>query len=490
MGMTVSEHNGHSMHIYENTAPERPLPHNLEMEQALLGAILTNNEAFAVVADFLRLEHFYEGVHGRIYDACQALIMAGKVASPVTVKTFLEENDNFKAIGGGNYLARLTVAAVTVLHTTDYGRLIFELATRRRLILIAEKMSLAAGDVRTDQKAEDIIHDFEAELGAVRGVALSDKTDWDISDSLEATMAAHDRLSSGEDEKSLIPYGIKGLDDILGGIPRGEYGVVGARPAMGKSTLACVVAINAAMKGYGVGMICPDMGHRQVSARLVSTWLAITDQAHVPYEKILKGRLDMEDMPNVKDAYDAIRKLPIKIDDKANPTVANIVSRSRDWQRKFAKKGQQLDLLLVDHIHNLKSTKALRSRGKTEQVGEISNDLKAAARDLDVGMLAFAQLSREEKGAEVRRPGLDSLRWAGEIEQDVRWAIFLHRPVYYLEKNKPDVSKTAARADWEADMVAKKNIMELIVAKQNNGATGIITARCDLPINLIKDGGK
>lgn len=481
--------------MMDTATPEpQQLPHNLEMEQALLGAILVNNECLAVV-DFLMPEHFFEPLHGRIYAACLTLNAAGTVASPVTVKDYFTGDEALKSVGGAKYLAQLTVAAVTVLHSKDYGKALYDLWVRRRIIEAAEKAISVAAAPKSDQVGEAMLHDLEADLGTIRGTSLGEKTAWTMPQALVEMWEIHESLKNGTAQKAMIPFGISRLDKILGGVVRGEYGVVGARMGMGKSMFACQFAVNAALQGYGVGFISPDMGHRQMVARMVTAYAWLSEGQVLSYEDILKGRLDALDAKVVAHAMKKLADLPIKLDDKANPMVANMVTRSRDWQRQFRREERSLDLVLFDHMHNARASKSVRGRGRTAEVAEISNDLKAAARDLDVGLCAFAQLTEHDKASqEIKRPKLGDLRWADEIEQDARFVTFLHRPWYYKKDKEPqrkqfksELAYRDALLEWESERDGERDLVELIVAKQNNGPTGIVTAYCDLAANVVSE---
>lgn len=481
---------------YLHGQEERQPPHNLEMEQALLGAVMVNRDAMFQVLDAqFDPDYLYEPLHRRIFGVCAQIISDGYEAKPTTVYPYLKDDEALQSIGGKQYLARLTVAAVTTLHAREYAEHIHDLYIRRQLIEAAEDIVQDASQHDTERKIEKIIDDAETRLAQISGTAIADKTVWDLEESLSAALATHDRLQSGEGAKDRMPYGIAGLDEMLGGIPRGEYGVIAARPGMGKSMLAACIAVTNGLAGFGVGFQCPDMGHERVVARLVSVYLAITGKEQVSYRDILNGTLNGNGRAIVENAKAELAKLPIRLDDKGNPTVGHMAARFRGWRRQFARQGHSLDLGLVDHMHNVRASNAVRGRGKTEQVGEISNDLKGAARDLDIGLLAFAQIRRLDKNEAVKRPSLDDLRWAGEIEQDVRWAAFLHRPWYYEEEKvrpKEDAYKghaynSAAWADYNAAKAAKENLMEIIVAKQNNGPTGTVKAWCDLTTSYVTD---
>lgn len=481
---------------YLPPAPDEPAhdPHNLEMEQALLGAILVNNEALALV-DFLMPDHFFEPLHGRIYAACITLNAAGSVASPVTVKDYFVGDEALKAVGGVQYLARLTVAAVTVLHSADYGRAIYDLWVRRRILETGRMAAELVGRGKAEETGESILHKIEDELGTIRGAPLTQKTTWKFGDALVKLV---NYCAGGDDEEQahrIVPSGWQTLDDKLAWF-KGDMNIVGARTGMGKSTFSCQLAMNLARAGYTVGFFSPDMTHDQMAARMITSYIAEQFQQMVVYEKLLKRKIDGLDAKYLAEATQAVYDYPIMLDDKGKPTVGHIVSRARDWQRRFRAQGRTLDVLLVDHIHKLSATKATRGRGRPGEVAEISGDLVAAARDLDVAMIAFAQLTDHDKASkEIMPPRLGDLRYADELEHDARSVLFLHRPWYFREKQMPerrnfksDNLYEVEMREWEADKVAQTNLLELHIAKQNNGPKGIVKMYVHLPTSYIGEG--
>ena len=466
-------------------------PHNLEMEQALLGAILVNNECLAMV-EFLLPEHFFEPLHGRIYAACVTLNGAGSVASPVTLKDFFSADEGLKAVGGAQYLARLTVAAVTVLHSKDYGAALYDLWVKRCLIEIGEKAITLAGAPKAEESAEDILHQVEDELGGIRGAPLTAKTAWTLGAAVVDVLQHTEGLQNGERSRDIVGSGLQCLDERLAWF-RGDLNIIGARTGMGKSMFSCQVAMNLAEAGYNVGFFSPDMEHKQMAARMMTSWIAAKYQQAVVYEKVLKGTCDQLDMRHLAQAAQAVYNYPILMDDRGKPTVATIMSRCRDWQRQYRALGGTLDVLIVDHLHKLSGTSSARQRGPAAEVREISGDLAAAARDLGVTLLAFAQLTDHDKTAkDIKAPNLWDLRYAAELEHDARSVLFLHRPWYFREKQEPkrrdfknDMAFEDEHREWECDKADMLNLMELHIAKQNNGAKGVVKVYCHLPTSYI-----
>ena len=464
---------------------ERALPHNLEMEQAMLGAILVFNEAYERVSEFLKPKHFFEPLHGRIYQACQTLIEAGKKAGPAALRNYFKDDEALKQVGGGKYLARLAVGAVSITAAADYGRAIYDLAVRRELIALGEEMSVKAAAPKPDDSAETILREFEARLGSVKGAPLTERTVWGLQDSLKELLDDHDARQRGERSKALIAFGIPALDGFLGGLERGELSLIAARPSMGKSALMCEMALYQAYMGYNVAVFSIDMEHKRLAARMASAHLA-RNGVYAPYEDANKGRLDSINRAAFNEAMESFN-LPLLIDDGPAPTISKVVSRIREWNRALARADRRLDVVYVDHIHKMGWDSG--SRNEEEAVKRISNGLTSAAREFDVAMCALAQLNRQVETRENKRPMLADLRYSGALEQDARLVLFPFREYYYRMKSKPDESKTSVEsmADWQAETDAKKHLIEFNIAKQNNGPEGTVTSYCDLAVNLITD---
>lgn len=466
----------------------REPPHNLEVEQALLGAVLVNNEAFDQVAGFLSADHFYEPTHGDIYQAIATLIDGGKVADPLTLKPYFDEHEGLREVGGAAYLARLAGAAASIINAANYGHSIVDLARRRSLIDIGQRMVAEAYDAPVDHSALDQIETAQAALGEAAAGAGSEVTARSLGDSVGDVLAAHDRRARGEDDGSILPTGLPSLDGIIGGIRCGELTVMGGRPRMGKTALACAIAYHLAKTERRVCFVSGDMSRISLAARFISMDAAARLGQRVAYKTILSGVLDPIDRDVADKARAYLNDLHIHIDDRGAPSLAHIRQRCRALMRRWG----GLDLLIVDHIGKVRPPDA--RRGKVEQTGEVTGALMALARDLDIGLLALSQLNRNLEIRDKKRPTMADLRWAGEVEQDARTILLVHRPWEYEKDNEPlrskfktDAAYSEAVADYEHERIAKEDLFETIVDKQNNGGTGVAALRCDLPVNLISE---
>jgi len=479
------------------SAPEpqyRTAPHNIEAEQALLGAILVNNDAFYRVSDFLEPEHFSEDVHRRIYEVSQSLIRSGKIATPITLKTFLGDQD----LGGvtvSQYLARLAAEATTVINAEDYGRTIYDLAMRRQLIVIGEDLVNVAYDAPVDEPPRKQIEDAErrlyelAERGRYEGgfqtfsVALRGAID------MAAEAFKRERKLSG------ISTGLTDLDRMMGGLQPSDLVILAARPAMGKTSLVTNIAFNVAKAYVGerqpdgsikrldggiVGFFSLEMSSEQLATRIVA------EQSGVASYKIRRGEITDDDFTRVADAAREMERLPFYIDQTGGISIAQLTARARRLKRQ---KG--LDLLVVDYLQLL-SGSSKKGENRVQELTEITTGLKALAKELAVPVVALSQLSRQVENRDDKRPQLADLRESGSIEQDADVVMFIYREEYYL-KNKEPKPGTEEYFKWQAEMEQVHGRAEIIIGKQRHGPTGTVPLHFDADItrfsNLARDDG-
>ena len=467
--------------------PFQPLPHNLETEQALLGAILVNNAAYDRVAGFLRAQHFYEAVHGAIYDAVAQLVDQGKVADPFTLTPFFEKDERLEEVGQAQYLARLAVSAATVINAADYGRTIMELAQRREIITIGNRMVLDAYDAAPGLDPTDIVDDAETSLLAVARDGGVAQRECGVSEALDAALATHDAAAARGDGLVGIPTGLTRLDTLMGGLQDERLIILGARPSMGKTALGTIeFCLAAARLGYCPGLFSLEMNRVQVGARMLSNELHRLGQP-TPYTHILKGQVGALESHTVQKARAALQELPIRLSDKRGLSIGAIRAQCRQWARDFRQQGRSLDLIVIDHLLHIKPP---GGRSRVEQAGAISRELLALPGDLGIPVVALCQLSRETERREDKRPTLSDLRWAGELEQDADTVIFLYRDEYYLQRQKkPGPGNVAAQEDFDAAWLEAANKAELIVAKNRDGPVETVTVGCEIKCSRFYDLG-
>jgi replicative DNA helicase len=459
-------------------APETPTfrapPHNFEAEQALLGAILVNNEACDRVSSFLKAEHFFDALHGRIYDHAAKLIWAGKRATPITLKTFFLGDEPVGELTVPQYLGRLAANATTIINAEDYGRTIYDLAIRRNLIQIGEGMVNTAYDAPIDAPPSVQIEDTEqklyelAETGKYGSgfepftTALTDAID----------MAAHAYRRDGG--LSGLATGFTDLDQRMGGLQPSDLIIVAGRPSMGKTALATNIAYHvaqsyrrdpdsqAALDGAVVGFFSLEMSAEQLATRIIS------EQAYIPSERIRRGRIESEEFDRIVEVSQELQNLPLYIDQTGGITVAQLAARARRLKRQ-----RDVGLIVVDYLQLLSGSTRRAAEGRVQEVSEITTGLKALAKELHVPVLALSQLSRQVEQREDKRPQLADLRESGSIEQDADVVLFVFREEYYVERRQPR-ENTEEHKQWQQEMDLVTGKAEVIIGKQRHGPTGTV----------------
>ncbi len=453
----------------------RLAPHNIEAEQALLGAILVNNDAFDRVSDFLKPEHFSEEIHRRIFDVAAQLIRAGKLASPITLKTFLGEHD----LGGvtvPQYLARLAAEATTIINAEDYGRTVHDLALRRDLILIGEDIVNAAYDAPVDTSPREQIEDAERKLYSIAETGRYEGGFQRFSDALTTAVDMAAKAYERDGRLSGIATGLADLDRYMGGLQPSDLVIVAGRPGMGKTALATNIAFNIAsshadkpkpdgtretVNGGIVGFFSLEMSAEQLATRIIA------EQAAVPSSKIRRGDIGETEYLRIVEAARAMQTIPFYIDQSGGLSIAQLAARARRLKRQ-----RGLDVLVIDYLQLLGGSKT-RSDSRVQEVTEITTGLKALAKDLNVPVVALSQLSRQVESRDDKRPQLSDLRESGSIEQDADVVLFVFREEYYLKSRQPREGSEEF-ITWQSDMEKVHGKAEIIIGKQRHGPTGTI----------------
>ena len=453
----------------------RLAPHNVEAEQALLGAILVNNDAFDRISDFLKAEHFSEELHRRIFDVAAQLIRAGKLASPITLKTFLGEHD----LGGvtvPQYLARLAAEATTIINAEDYGRTIHDLALRRDLILIGEDIVNAAYDAPVGNSPREQIEEAERKLYSVAETGRYEGGFQRFSEALTIAVDMAAKAYERDGKLSGIATGFKDLDAKMGGLQASDLVIVAGRPGMGKTALATNIAFNVArnyqfrpkpdgtaetVNGGVVGFFSLEMSAEQLATRIIA------EQAAVASYKIRRGDISEPEFHRIVEAAREMQTIPFYIDQSGGLSIAQLAARARRLKRQ-----RGLDVLVIDYLQLLGGSKT-RSDSRVQEVTEITTGLKALAKDLNVPVIALSQLSRQVENRDDKRPQLSDLRESGSIEQDADVVLFVFREEYYLNNRQPREGSEEFIA-WQADMERAHGKAEIIIGKQRHGPTGTI----------------
>jgi replicative DNA helicase len=472
------------------TPAYRSAPHNIEAEQSLLGAILVNNDAFYRVSDFLEPKHYFEPLHQTIYETAGSLIRMGKVATPVTLKTFLPAETDIGGMTVGQYLARLAAEATTIINAQDYGRTIYELSLRRDLIRIGEDMVNVAFDAPVDFAPRAQIEDAErqlyelAESGRYDGGFQKFSTAMTVALDMAANAFQRDGGLSG------VATGLRRLDEKMGGLQRSDLVIIAGRPGMGKTALATNIAYNIArahrsdlqpdgtyktINGGIVGFFSCEMSAEQLATRILA------EQTGIASSTIRRGGITATEFEKLKDYTVELQHLPLYIDETGGLSISQLSARARRLKRQ---KG--LDVLMVDYIQLLQGSGKRGNDNRVQEVTEITTSLKALAKELDIPVIALSQLSRQVESREDKRPQLSDLRESGSIEQDADVVMFVYREEYYLENKKPKENSEEFNK-WEQEMTRAHGKAEVIIGKQRHGPTGPVELQFEANLTRFSD---
>ena len=461
----------------------RTAPHNIEAEQALLGAILVNNDAFYRVSDFLDPEHFSEELHRRIFEIAQSLIRAGKLATPITLKTFLGDTD----LGGmtvSQYLARLAAEATTIINADAYGRTIYDLAMRRQLINIGEDMVNVAYDSPVDDSPRKQIEEAERKLYELAERGRYEGGFQSFSDALKSAVDMAAEAFKRDRKLSGVATGLSDLDRMMGGLQSSDLVIVAGRPGMGKTALATNIAFNVAraysgerqpdgtikrLDGGIVGFFSLEMSAEQLATRIIA------EQSGVASYKIRRGEIQEHEFARIADAAREMERVPFYIDQTGGISIAQLTARARRLKRQ---KG--LDVLVVDYLQLL-SGSSKKGENRVQELTEITTGLKALAKELACPVIALSQLSRQVEQRDDKRPQLSDLRESGSIEQDADVVIFVYREEYYLKNKEPKMG-TEEYFKWQTEMEQVHGRAEVIIGKQRHGPTGTVTLQFDAEV--------
>ena len=451
----------------------REAPSNIEAEQALLGAMLVNNDAFYRVSDFLEADHFYEPLHRQIYKVTTEMIRAAKRANPVTIKTFLPEDEKVGEMTVGTYLARLAAEATTIINAEDYGRSIYDLATRRSLIGIGEDMVNVAYDAPVDATPNIQIEDAERSLFEL---AETGRYDGGFSDFGSAVGSAIDMASAAfqrDGHLSGVSCGIQTLDHKMGGLQASDLIILAGRPAMGKTSLATNIAFNIAeayepeiqpdgtskaINGGIVGFFSLEMAAEQLATRIIA------EQTEISSSKIRRGEINDSEFEKLVACSQMMHRIPLYIDQTGGISIAQLAARARRLKRQ-----RGLDVLIIDYIQLMQGNK--RTDNRVQEITEITTGLKALGKELKVPIIALSQLSRQVENREDKRPQLSDLRESGSIEQDADVVMFVYRDEYYLQNREPEIGSTEYE-QWQTKLDFARGKADVIIAKQRHGPTG------------------
>ena len=459
-----------------DTSETQPMPHSIEAEQQLLGAILTNNDVFDRIASVIGPDHFYDPVHARIYEVASARIAKNNLASPVTLKAFMEEDEGLQELGGPAYLTRLAGSAISSFAVRDYAQMIYDMAIRRELIELGHDIAGKAHKSDVDNEPKDQIVEAEQRLYTLAEQGQSEQGFQSflkaVTDAVNVANAAYMR----EGGLSGISSGLIDMDKMLGGLHKSDLIILAGRPSMGKTSLATNIAFNVAkaykrgqladgtegaVDGGVVGFYSLEMSAEQLAARILS------EASEIPSQLIRSGDMTEGEFRRFVEAAKTLESCPLYIDDTPALPISQLAARARRLKRTHG-----LDVLIVDYLQLVRGTG--RSENRVNEISEITMGLKAIAKELEIPVIALSQLSRQVENREDKRPQLSDLRESGSIEQDADVVMFVFREEYYVEREKPSDEKLEEMAAWQERMERLHGKAEVVIGKQRHGPIGTI----------------
>jgi len=464
-----------------DTAPD-PFapPHNIEAEQALLGAMLFDNEVYQRVGDWLKPDHFYDPLHARIYETASQLIIGGSLADAVVLKSKFERDPGMAEIGGPVYLADLMREAPEPASATEYGRLIYDLALRRELIRFGEEVSHNALGSVESAPATSVLEEAERSLFALAETGGTQKALRPFHEALEESIAMASAAYQRGGGLSGISSGLKSLDAKLGGMHRSDLIILAGRPSMGKTSLATNIAFSVAQayqaeesddgqrktkEGGVVAFFSLEMSQEQLATRLIADYSGISSYF------IRQGKIDAAQFEDIRDAVSEISTIPLYIDDTGGLSIGALTARARRLKRQ-----RGLDMVVVDYLQLL--TGSGKADSRVQEVSQITQALKSLAKELNVPVIALSQLSRQVENRDDKKPQLSDLRESGSIEQDADVVMFVYRESYYLERMEPKEG-TEEHLKWEDEMREIRNQADVIIGKQRHGPIGSVKVAFD-----------
>jgi replicative DNA helicase len=456
------------------------LPNNIEAEQSVIGSILVSNDIFDDVSPIINYTKFYDPIHQKIFLAIENLISKGMLANPITLKNYFENDKTLIELEGHEYLVKITKFSTSLRQAIEYAKIIYDMHVRRELIKISETTIDNASNKNIDLPGEKIIEDSEkllfdlAERGSFKKSFV--KFDAALNQTIEMASKAFKNIEGIVG----VPTGLTDLDDRLGGLHNQDLVIIAGRPSMGKTALATNIAFHAAKniqdKGLksSVAFFSLEMSSEQLSTRILS------EQSRIKSNDIRRGKISEEQFDKFIETSKNISELPLYIDETPAISIAAVSNRARRIKRLFG-----CELVIVDYIQLMRSTN-IRNDGRVQEISEITQGLKALAKELNIPVLALSQLSRAVEQRDDKKPQLSDLRESGSIEQDADVVMFVYREAYYLERKEPRPA-TVEHAEWQNKMNEISILAEIMIGKQRHGPTGNIKVEFEAMFTKFRD---
>jgi replicative DNA helicase len=456
----------------------KELPNNIDAEQAVIGSILVSNDIFDEISTIISSINFYDPMHQKIFEAIESLVYKGMLANPITLKNYFEdEKDDLNV---PEYLVKITKFSTSVRQAIEYSKIVYDMFVRRELIKISEQTIDSAKLSELDTNGQTIIENSErllfdlAEKGSFNSSLV--KFDEAMKQTIEMASAAY----KNEEGIVGVPTGLRDIDDKLGGLHQSDLIIIAGRPSMGKTSLATNIAFNAAQKlqesgkKSSIAFFSLEMSSEQLSTRIIS------EQARISSNDIRRGRISDEQFDKFLETSKNISELPLYIDETPAISIAAMSNRARRIKRLFG-----LDMIVVDYIQLMKGT-TFNKDGRVQEISQITQGLKAIAKELAIPVVALSQLSRQVEQRDDHKPQLSDLRESGSIEQDADVVMFVYREGYYLQRKEPREA-TVEHAEWQAKMNEVAHLAEILIGKQRHGPIGKVTLEFEERFTKFKD---
>ena len=456
----------------------KELPNNIEAEQSVIGSILVTNEIFDEINTIISNVNFFDPMHQKIFNAIESMIYKGMLANPITLKNYFEKEKDDLDIP--EYLVKITKFSTSVRQAIEYSKIIYDMFVRRELIKISDQMIDNAKENDLETNGQNIIENSERLLYdlAEKGTFNSSLIKFD--DAMKQTIEMASAAYKNEGGIVGVPTGLRDLDDKLGGLHQSDLVIIAGRPSMGKTSLATNIAFNAAHNilengtKSSVAFFSLEMSSEQLSTRIIS------EQARISSSDIRRGRISDEQFDKFLETSKNISELPLFIDETPAISIAAMSNRARRIKRLYG-----LNLIVVDYIQLMKGSFNNKD-GRVQEISQITQGLKAIAKELGVPVLALSQLSRQVEQRDDHKPQLSDLRESGSIEQDADVVMFVYREGYYLQRKEPREA-TVEHAEWQAKMNEVAHLAEIIIGKQRHGPIGKVTLEFEERFTKFKD---
>ena len=460
---------------------QKQMPCNIEAEQALIGSILVSNDIYDEISSIVDVKKFFDPIHAKIFSTIDMLIAKGLLANPITLKNYFENNEGLKELGGQEYLINITKFSTSAKQAIDYANIVHEMHVRRELIKISESvLNDASSNNEVTSSGEEMIQNAEKSLFDLAERGHFNRSFLKFESALKQTIEMARSAYQSEEGIVGVPTGLTDLDSRLGGLHKQDLIIIAGRPSMGKTALATNIAFHAAKNiekknsKSTVAFFSLEMSSEQLSTRILS------EQSRIKSNDIRRGRVSESEFEKFIETSKNIFDLPLYIDETPAITIAAISNRSRRIKRLFG-----LELVVVDYIQLMRSS-GKKEYNRVQEISEITQGLKALAKELDVPVLALSQLSRQVEQRDNKKPQLSDLRESGSIEQDADVVMFVYREAYYLE-NKEPTPGSIEHAEWRQKMDEVSRLAEIMISKQRHGPTGNVKVEFEAMYTKFKD---